>query len=36
VQQQVEQCWSVWLEPEVKMLGDFQPVEDLMGKPKPV
>jgi UDP-N-acetylmuramate dehydrogenase len=36
VQQQVEQCWSVWLEPEVKMLGDFQSIEDLIGKPQPV
>jgi UDP-N-acetylmuramate dehydrogenase len=34
VQQEVEQCWSVGLEPEVKMLGDFQSVEDLMGKSK--
>jgi UDP-N-acetylmuramate dehydrogenase len=24
VQQQVEQSWSLWLEPEVKMLGEFQ------------
>lgn len=24
VQQQVEKQWSLWLEPEVKMLGDFQ------------
>jgi UDP-N-acetylmuramate dehydrogenase len=24
VQQQVEQQWSLWLEPEVKMLGEFQ------------
>lgn len=24
VQQQVQQHWSVWLEPEVKMLGEFQ------------
>jgi UDP-N-acetylmuramate dehydrogenase len=24
VQQQVEQAWSLWLEPEVKMLGEFQ------------
>jgi UDP-N-acetylmuramate dehydrogenase len=26
IQQQVEQHWSVWLEPEVKILGEFQPV----------
>jgi UDP-N-acetylmuramate dehydrogenase len=26
VQQQVEDRWSLWLEPEVKMLGEFQPV----------
>lgn len=25
VQQQVEQHWSLWLEPEVKMIGEFQP-----------
>ncbi|AFZ17904.1 UDP-N-acetylmuramate dehydrogenase [Allocoleopsis franciscana] len=25
IQQQVEQHWSVWLEPEVKILGEFQP-----------
>jgi UDP-N-acetylmuramate dehydrogenase len=24
IQQQVEQTWSLWLEPEVKMLGEFQ------------
>lgn len=24
IQQQVEQHWSLWLEPEVKMLGEFQ------------
>jgi UDP-N-acetylmuramate dehydrogenase len=24
IQQKVEQSWSLWLEPEVKMLGDFQ------------
>ncbi len=24
IQQQVEQRWSLWLEPEVKMLGEFQ------------
>lgn len=23
IQQQVEKCWSVWLEPEVKFLGEF-------------
>jgi len=23
VQQQVEQCWSIWLEPEVRILGEF-------------
>lgn len=26
IQQQVEQHWSLWLEPEVKILGEFQPV----------
>jgi UDP-N-acetylmuramate dehydrogenase len=25
IQYQVEQQWSLWLEPEVKMLGEFQP-----------
>jgi UDP-N-acetylmuramate dehydrogenase len=24
VQEQVEQQWSLWLHPEVKMLGEFQ------------
>ena len=26
VQQQVQQNWSVWLHPEVRMLGEFQPI----------
>ncbi|KAM3112902.1 UDP-N-acetylmuramate dehydrogenase [Phormidesmis sp. 146-33] len=26
VQHQVQQQWSLWLEPEVKMLGEFQPI----------
>ncbi len=26
VQQQVQQQWSLWLEPEVKILGEFQPL----------
>ncbi|MDX2243375.1 MAG: UDP-N-acetylmuramate dehydrogenase [Leptolyngbyaceae cyanobacterium bins.302] len=26
VQQEVEQQWRLWLEPEVRILGDFQPV----------
>lgn len=27
VQQQVQQNWSVWLHPEVRMLGEFQPID---------
>lgn len=26
VQQQVQQNWSIWLHPEVRMLGEFQPI----------
>lgn len=26
VQQQVQKNWSVWLHPEVRMLGEFQPI----------
>ncbi|MBD2569927.1 UDP-N-acetylmuramate dehydrogenase [Anabaena lutea] len=26
IQREVEERWSIWLEPEVKMIGEFQPV----------